>query len=40
MDFSSNTKTNDGNINDVLYSGESTNYSLPNDPGSSTGYMR
>jgi hypothetical protein len=46
MDFKSNVKTNDGNINDFLYSGEaaanngSSSYNLPSDPGSSKAYMR
>ncbi len=42
MDFSSNTKTNDGNINDLLYSGDGggASYGLPADPGSGTGYMK
>ena len=41
MDFSSNTKTNDGNINDLLYSGGGTsNYNLPSDPGSGPSYMK
>ena len=45
MDYSNNTKTNDADINDFLYSGGAdgggaSNFSLPADPGSSTGYMR
>jgi len=42
MDFKSNAKTNDGNINDFLYSGEDNNaggYSLPSDPGSGQKFM-
>jgi len=39
MDFGNNTKTNDGDINDFLYSGGTPNYNLPADPGSSTGHM-
>ncbi len=43
MDFQSNAKTNDGNINDFLYSGDSpgaNGYDLPADPGSSKAYMQ
>ena len=40
MDFGKNTKTNDGDIHDVLYSGGGGNYSLPADPGSGPAYMQ
>ena len=43
MDFTSNAKTNDANINDFLYSGDDQHqpgYSLPSDPGSGIGHMR
>ena len=44
MDFGKNTKTNDGNIHDVLYSGGNDNFSnkydLPADPGSGPAYMQ
>ena len=43
MDFGSNAKTNDANINDFLYSGDDrvgSGYQLPQDPGSQNAYMR
>lgn len=43
MDFRSNAKTNDANINDFLYSGDEpvgSGYQLPADPGSGSAYMR
>ena len=43
MDFGGNAKTNDGDINDFLYSGDqpsAAGYQLPADPGSGAAYMR
>ena len=43
MDFRSNAKTNDANINDFLYSGDEpvgSGYQLPSDPGSGAAFMR
>ena len=44
MDFKSNAKTNDGDINNFLYSGDDNNsrgqYALPSDPGSGQQFMK
>ena len=45
MDFKGNTKTNDANINDLLYCDDNTDtiasrYEIPADPGSGASYLR